>query len=409
MNISLALKGRVLNGLGETPIEDGVVLVSGMNIVGVGRADEINVPQGVEVIEGNTIMPGMIDCHMHYWINGEPDLMEVASNSTMSTFAIKAAVYARRDLEAGYTTVRSLSNPEFLDISLRDAIKQGIIAGPRVLTAGRAIKITGGHGTFYKPWIHSDIRHGIDADGVEEVRKAVRQNVRAGVDWIKLFATGGVLDYTTTIGSRNFNYDEIRVAVEEAEKLGRRVAVHTVGLEGALDCIRAGVSTIEHGIGLDDEACEMMKEKGITLIPTLSALDNIVHHGIAGGIREYAVTKAEKVYEQHLMSFKKACKHGVKIAMGTDTGAPFSFHGANARELELMVGCGMSPMDAVIATTKNAADAVGLGDDVGTLEIDKLADILVVDGDPLKDITILQNKDAIKVVLKEGEKAVQRS
>jgi imidazolonepropionase-like amidohydrolase len=356
-------------------------------------------------------MPGMIDCHLHLSLNGEVDFKSLLLESTMPMYTIKAVVYAKLTLEAGFTTVRAVGDPGYLEVSLRDAINKKIIPGPRVLAAGRALSITGGHGTFFPPWVHldEDLSLGLFADGIEEVRKAVRMLIGSGVDCIKLLATGGVMDIVTQPGAQNFNFDEIKTAVDEAHKLGKKVTAHVEGLSGAKDCIKAGVDSLDHGIELDDETVEMMREKGTFLIPTLMAPYNIAKHGTESGIPEYAVKKDLEVIQTHVNSFKKAYDAGVKIAMGTDTGTPFSKHGGNAKELELMVNYGMSPMGAIIATTRTASEAIGLNDKIGTLEKGKLADILVIDGDPLADITILQKKNLIKYVIKEGEIALDSS
>ncbi len=409
-NEKIVVKGTVIDGIHEEPIKKGVVIIEGNKITDVGEESSINIPKGAELIEGKTIMPGMIDCHLHFCLNGEADFGKLILETTMPMYGIRATVYAKRDIEAGFTTVREVGSPGYLGISLRDAVNKKIIPGPRILTAGRALSITGGHGTFLPPWIHMDdnLNLGIFADGSEEVRKAVRSLIGSGVDVIKLLATGGVMDVVTTPGAQNYNFEEIKVAVEEAHKLGKKITAHVEGLSGAKDCIKAGIDSIDHGIELDDEAVQMMKEKGTFLIPTLLAPYNIAEHGTKGGIAEYAVKKDLEVIERHKESFKRAYRTGVKIAMGTDTGTPFSKHGGNAKELELMVENGMTPMEAIMSTTRVASEAIGLEKSIGTLEKGKLADLIILDGDPLTDITLLQKKELIKLVMKEGEKVVER-
>ena len=408
-NKKLVIKGTIIDGIHKEPLKQGVIIVEGNVITDVGKEGEIKITEDAEVIQEKTVMPGMIDCHVHFCVDGGADAFKTSAESTMSTLAIKATIYLKRSIEAGFTTLRSVGDPEYLGVSLRDAVSKGFIPGPRILTSGQSLSITGGHGTVLLPWLHSDIIHGIFADGVEEVRKAVRTLIGSGVDLIKLLATGGVMDIATEPGAQNYNLDEIRVAVEEAHKFGKKVAAHVEGLSGAKDCIRAGVDSLEHGTELDDEAVQMMKDKGIFFVPTLIVGYNVQKYGIAGGIPEYAVKKESQINKKSLESFKRAYKAGVKIAMGTDAGSPFTYHGDNAKELEIMVNNGMSPIDAIMSTTRIASEAIGLSDKVGTLEKGKLADLLVVDGDPLKDITILQNKNLIKMVMKDGEKAVVRS
>ena len=404
----IVIKGTIINGLNKEPLKQGVVVIEGKAITAIGKEGEVKIPEGAEVFQGKTIMPGMIDCHIHFCLNGEPGYRQLVLESTLSTYAIKAVVYAKRTIEAGFTTVRELGSPAYLGISLRDAIRKGIVLGPRVLTSGQPLSITGGHGTFLPPWLHSDCDLGIFADGTEEVRKAVRTLIGSGVDLIKLLATGGVMDIITSPGAQNYNLDELKVAAEEAHKLGKRVAAHVEGLSGAKDCIRAGIDTLDHGIELDDEAIKMMIDKGTFLVPTLLAPYNIAKHGVKGGIPEFAVKKSLEVIKEHTKSFKRAYHAGVKIAMGTDMGTPFSRHGENVKELELMVDNNMSPMEAIMSTTRVASEALGLESSIGTLEKGKLADLIILDGDPLTDITLLQKKELIKLVMKEGEIALKR-
>jgi imidazolonepropionase-like amidohydrolase len=404
----IVVKGTIINGLNKEPIKQGVIVIEEKNITAIGKEGEVKIPEGAEVFQGKTIMPGMIDCHLHFCLNGEADFNQLLIQSSLSTYAIKAVNYVKRTIESGFTTVREVGSPAHIGISLRDAVKKGIIPGPRILTSGQPLSITGGHGTFFPPWIHSDFNLGLFADGVEEVRKAVRTLIGSGVDLIKLLATGGVMDIATSPGAQNYNLDELKVAAEEAHKLGKRVAAHVEGLSGAKDCIRAGIDTLDHGIELDDEAIQMMIDKGTFLVPTLLAPYNIAKYGVKGGIPEFAVKKDLEVIKEHTKSFKRAYHAGVKIAMGTDTGTPFSRHGENAKELELMVNNGMSPMDAIMSTTRVASEALGLEKSIGTLEKGKLADLIILDGDPLTDITLLQKIKLIKLVMKEGEISVKR-
>ena len=277
---NLILTGRIIDGTGRDPIEDGVIVVEDGKISRIGSKKDIDIPKNGRCLAGNILMPGMIDAHVHLALNGEPDPLKIFTNSTLSVYAIKASVYVKKSLQAGFTTLRSVGEPGYLGISVRDAINQGLIVGSRIFTSGPCLSITGGHGTFLPPWITSDINIGIFVDGVEEVRKAVRKLVGSGVDLIKILATGGVMDIATEPGAQNYNLDEIETIVLEAHKLGRKVAAHVEGLSGAKDCIRGGVDTLDHGIELDQEAVDMMKEKGTFLVPTLLAPYNICKHEI---------------------------------------------------------------------------------------------------------------------------------
>jgi len=402
----MILKGNLINGIEKQAISNSCVVVEDNKIVWVGEEKDCLVSSQDEVIQGHTIMPGLIDCHIHFCLNGEADYFQSFLNSTLSTFALHATVYAKKLLEAGFTTVRSVGEPGHLGISLRDCINQGIILGPRIYTSGQILSITGGNADWLPQWIHSDISLAMFSDGVEEVRKSVRKLIGSGVDFIKMLATAGVMGKGSEPGARNYNYEEIKTAVDEAHKLGKKIATHAEGLSGTKDCIKAGVDTIEHGIELDDEAIQMMKDRGTFLIPTLVAPHNINIHGVAAGIPELAVKKSMIAEKKHINSFKKAYQSGTKIAMGTDTGTPFSRHGEGAKELELMVRQGASPMDAIIFSTKGGSEAIGISDKVGTIEAGKLADILILKANPLEDIKILQNKKIIIAIFKNGIREV---
>jgi imidazolonepropionase-like amidohydrolase len=261
-----------------------------------------------------------------------------------------------------------------------------------MICCGQAICITGGQG-----WEFSR-----EADGVDEVRKAVREQLRMGANFIKLMATGGVMTPGIEAGAPQFSYDELKAGVEEAHKAGRKTAAHAQGNQGIKDSLRAGLDSIEHGIFLDDEAIALFLEKKAVLVPTLSAPFHILDKGEKSGIPNFVIEKTKKVKDTHIESVKKAHEAGIPIAMGADAGTPFNRHGENLRELELLVGIGLSPMEAIVSATRTASETLGLGDQIGTLEKGKMADLIVVEGDPLKDITILQKKEKIVAVMKDG-------
>jgi imidazolonepropionase-like amidohydrolase len=407
MKKRIVIKGNnIIDGKNTDAIVKGCVVTEENKIIYVGKQENYQILPDDEIIEGEAIIPGLIDCHVHFCLNGEANYFQSFINSTLSTFAIQASVYAKRLLEGGFTTVRSVGEPGYMGISLRDCINHGIIPGPRIYTSGQILSITGGNADWLPQWIHSDIDLAMFSDGVEEIRKSVRKLVGSGVDFIKMLATAGVMGKGMEPGAQNYNYDEIETAVYEAHKLRKRIATHAEGLLGTKDCIKAGVDTIEHGIELDEEAIEMMKDKGTFLVPTLTAPHNINLHGVKAGIPELAVKKSMDAEKRHIKSFKKAYQAGVKIAMGTDTGTPFSRHGEGAKELELMVKQGVSPMEAIIFSTKGGSEAIGIEDKVGTIEVGKFADIVVLNDNPLDDITVLQNKKTIKAVIKNGIKEV---
>ncbi len=226
---------------------------------------------------------------------------------------------------------------------------------------------------------------------------------RAGADAIKMMATGGVITQGVEPGSPQFTLEELKAGAEEAHKAGRKIAAHAQGNEGIKNSLRAGFDTIEHGIYLDDEAISLLREKKAILVPTLSAPFNIMEKGEKCGIPSFIIEKTRKVKDAHVASIKKAHKAGIPIASGADSGTPFNLHGENLKELELLVGIGLSPMEAIVSATRVAAETLGLGSRLGTLQPGKLADLIVVEGDPLKDIAVLQRKDKIVAVMKDGQ------
>jgi imidazolonepropionase-like amidohydrolase len=388
----LLRNARLFDGTGA-PVRAGMdILVEGGQVraVGSGAASRA----GAEVIDvgGRMVLPGLIDCHVHLAFNGDPD--EVARIPTMATpvLAWQASENARRTLEAGFTAVRDLGTRDNVCIHLRDEVQAGRLPGPRIRAVGAIVCMTGGHGWFV----------GRQADGPDEVRKAVREQLRAGADCIKFTATGGVMTPGVDPRSASLTEEELRAGVEEAHKAFRRAAAHAQGTAGIKNAVRAGIDSIEHGIFMDDEVLEEMRTRGTFFVPTLVAPENISRHGLAAGIPAYAVEKSNQVREVHRESFKKALRAGVRIAMGTDAGTPFNRHGENAQEIALMVEGGMAPADALVASTRSAAELLDILDEAGTVETGKQADLLVVDGDPLADIAVLTRPAAIVGVLKGG-------
>jgi len=385
---------RVIDGCGDVRAR-GYIRVDGNRIGEVGTGPG---PAGMNIydvvdLDGRCVLPGMIDCHVHLCIDGSADPMQPLQKDSPAMIALKAARHANLTLLAGVTTVRDLGSVDGISGSLRDAVNQGLVAGPRIVGANQAVCITGGHG-----WQFSR-----QADGADEVRQAVREQIRAGADAIKIIATGGVLTQGVEPGSPQFTFEELKAAAEEAHKAGRRIAAHAQGNEGIKNALRAGFDTVEHGIFLDEEAIALFMEKKAILVPTLSAPFNIMEKGEKSGIPAFIIEKTQRVKDTHVESMKMAHKAGIPIASGADAGTPFNCHGDNLRELELLVGIGLSPMDAIASATRIASETLGLGGRIGTLEPGKLADLIVVEGDPLEDIAVLQRKDRIVAVMKDGQ------
>ncbi|MGI5838212.1 MAG: amidohydrolase family protein [bacterium] len=397
------LKAKTLiDGKGGQPIPEAAILIEDGVIRTAGPAQAMSWPDSAEVIDlgEKTVMPGMIDCHVHIGSNGEARYELLSVKELTPYKALKAALHARTDLEAGFTTLRDMGEGGYIDIAVRQAINAGLYTGPRLVVSGHSLSITGGHGdSHFIPEVRVTSKIGV-VDGPDAARKAAREQLKYGADVLKLCATGGVMSEGTEPGAQQLSYDEMKAAIDEFKKLGKTSAAHAQGTKGIKDAIRAGITSIEHGFFLDAEAIQMMLDNNVYLVPTLVAVHGIVTNGVEAGIPEYAVNKARMAQAAHLDSFRRALAAGVKIAMGTDAGTPFNYHGKNAFELELLVKAGMTPQQAIQATTKTAAELLQIEKMTGTLEAGKSADIIAVDGDPLTDIKLLQS---VKFVMKEGK------
>lgn len=391
---TLAIRGAlVVDGTGARPNHATIVIEDG-RISAIGPDARITIPKGATVIEGDrhTLLPGLIDCHIHYCLDAGPDSLRSLEQDDPTVTAVKAVTHARATLEGGVTTVRDVGSRDHISISVTRAIRAGIIPGPRTLNAGLAICMTGGHAWFI----------GRQTDGMDDVVKAVQEQVRAGADVIKFIATGGVLTPGTSPGAAQLTLEELTAGVAEAARAGRRVAAHAHGAQGMKNAIRAGVHSIEHGTLLDDEAIELFLTHRTFLVPTLSAIQSGCEMGKEGGMPDYAVQKSMALGEEQKKTFRKAVKAGVRIAMGTDAGTPFNPHGRNAQELRRMVEFGMTPMQAVEAATRSAATLLGLESELGTIEAGKHADLILVNGNPLDDIALLQEPRNVEWVIQGG-------
>ena len=384
----------LIDGTGAK-LERATVVVDGDRIAVVGPDSRVKIPRGSRVVEGRgrALLPGLIDCHVHYCLDAGPDTIRTLEQDDPTVTAIKAVTHARATLEAGITTVRDVGSRDHISISVARAIKAGIIPGPRTLNAGLAICMPGGHAWFI----------GRQADGPAEVVQAVREQIRAGADVIKFIATGGVLTPGTSPGATQLTPEELRAGVEEAARAGRRAAAHAHGAEGMKNALRAGVHSIEHGTLLDDEALDLFLERRAFLVPTLSAIQSGFEHGKTGGMPDYALEKCAGMAEAQRKNFRKAVKAGVQIAMGTDAGTPFNHHGRNAQELRRMVQLGLTPMRALEAATRLAATLLGLEQEIGTVEAGKQADLIVVKGNPLDDIALLEESARLECVIQGGK------
>jgi imidazolonepropionase-like amidohydrolase len=378
----------LIDGTGAEPVRGRAVVVEGDRITQV--VDDARAPRGRRIdLSGCTLLPGLINCHVHLCFGAEADPVRALKDEPPALTALKALRRAQETVEAGVTTVRDLGGREYVELAVRRAIAEGLFPGPRILGAGRPVCMTGGHGNFI----------GREADGPDDVRKAVREQLKAGADVIKLIATGGVMTSGVEPGSPQLTLEEMRAAVEEATKVGRRTAAHAQGSTGIADAVEAGVTTIEHGIFLTDEIIAAMKRKGVFLVPTLAAPAAISAGGLAAGIPDYMVRKSDAVVAAHVASFRRAHHAGARIAAGADSGTPLNFHGSLLPELELMVKYGMTPLEVVHSATSVAADALGLAGETGRVAEGYAADLLAVAGQPAERIGALGE---VRLVLARG-------
>jgi imidazolonepropionase-like amidohydrolase len=388
---------RLIDGRGGPPVARAVVLVEGDRITAVGP--NLPVPAGVEIIDlGNaTLLPGLIDCHTHTTAQ-LGSYYEDLFRRTPIDYALVAHLYARRTLEAGFTTVRDLGAGELIDVALRRAIDAGTLPGPRMQVATLAVGATGSHNDLsgFSPYLKFEQLSGV-ADGVDAIRKLIRFEVKNGADVIKLAATAGVLTEEESVGAPQYSQEEMNAAVQEAAMWGRRVAAHAHGAEGIRRAVQAGVASIEHGTLVDDSGVRMMKERGTYLVPTMYALDYVIKEYGKLGFPEHILQKARSMEHDAERGFRAAQRAGVKLAYGTDAGV-FP-HGDNAKQFAYLVRWGLTPMQAIQSATTGAADLLGWGDRVGTVAPGRYADLVAVGGDPLKDITELER---VRFVMKGG-------
>ena len=389
---------RLIDGVNNAPINNAVVIVTGDRITAVGTG--LPVPMGAAVVDLGqaTLLPGFIDCHTH--VTGQPgeNFYDDAFRRSAIDDAVVAHVYARRTLEAGFTTIRDVGAGEYLDVALRNAIQRGDIPGPRMQVAGLPISATGGHGDLngFSPYLRFERMSGI-ADGIDAIRKLIRTNIKYGADLIKVLATAGVLSEEDSVGGPQYSQEELNALVAEAHMWDRRVAAHAHGAEGIKRAIRAGVSSVEHASFIDDEGIALAKERGTYLVMDIYNDDYILAEYGRKGYPEKIMNKERQVGRVQRENFKKALGAGAKMAFGTDAGVyP---HGQNARQFATMVEWGMTPDQAIRSATSSAADLLGWSDRVGSVQPGRFADLVAVSGNPLEDVSTLQH---VAFVMKGG-------
>jgi imidazolonepropionase-like amidohydrolase len=396
----------LIDGSGQTVSpEPSAMLVEGRTIQAVAPQSQLACPEQAESFDlnGMTLMPGMADCHDHL-----ADLeggMQQRAGIPPSLAVFLAAEAFEKTLLGGFTAIRDASG---VDLGMKLAVERGLIPGPRLKISVVILSQFGGHNDHTEaaginshfPWLQG-IPSGI-CDGVDECRKKTREVIRAGADWVKIATTGGV---GTPIGGpliRQFSPEEVQVIVDTAHAAGKPVMSHAYGGEGVKICLDAGVDSIEHGAALDDALVEQMLKQGTWLVPTFTVLRRVVAISEENplALPEYMPRKARILLKSQAESFRKALSSGVKIALGTDGGG-FG-HGHNAGELAFLVEAGMTPMQALVAATRMGTTCMGLGDETGVLRAGMLADFLVVDGNPLEDVRILENRDRLRLIVKDG-------
>ena len=383
-------------------IKDAVILVDG-DIVKDVQDDKAAIPAGYEVIDlsDRFVTPGLIDAHVHVSESGDPGATGVGVFDTVPALTLVALRNAQADLMAGFTTLRDGGSSSFLDVALRNAIDRGEFMGPRLVVSGVCIGSTGGHADdHYAPGMTPSRESCAIFDGADGARRAARHTLKYGADFIKFMATGGVMTQGTTVGAQQLTFEEMKAICEIADLYGVHTATHAHGTNGIKDAIRAGVTSVEHGTLIDDEGIDLMLQRGTYLTPTLIAPDLIIKNGVEAGIAPWVVDKAKAVAAHHSSSLHKCLERGVKISFGTDTGTPFSYHGKQAYEFELMVNkAGFTPIQALTAATLTNSHLLRLNDKIGTLEPGKQADIVAFAGDPTEDIKALTD---CRFVMKGG-------
>lgn len=404
--------GSIFTAENENVIKNGTIIVEDNLIVDVGPASEVEIPDDVNIIDvnGEFIMPGLIDSHLHLQGFRSGDFIKEPLLTPFGVFMARAIQDAVSLLNAGFTTVVDAGG--LIALHLKYAVNEGSALGPRIVAAGPSLSQTFGHGDEHflpSEWV--DIRTtkkltpfaSLICDGIDACRKAARYALREGADFIKIMTTGGVLSEKDRPEYIQFTFEEIRAIVEEAENALRFVHAHAQGAKGILNALNGGVKVIAHAIYMDEECFEVSKEKGAVVVPTLAIVEKLLEVGKEVGVPEWGLKKAEEVSEVHIDTIRKAYKSGVSIAAGTDYIGGWLPQGENAIELKIYVDkVGMKPVDALITATRNGAVATGLSNKLGVISKGKLADLIVIKGNPINNIDVILDPENIVMVIKDG-------
>lgn len=367
------------------------MIVEGENIVEIGSGDKLTEEQkhkGIN-LQGKTVMPGMFNIHAHAL--STPIANPASLNwEEPAKFAIRGLIHLQQHLKSGVTFVRDMNGRKQVETGLRDAIREKIALGPDYYVAGQCLTMTGGHGS----------NTGRECDGPIDCKKAAREQLKRGVDFIKIMATGGVMSPGMNEDETQLDEDEMAAAIAEAHKVGKKTAVHAHGASGIKNAVRAGIDSVEHGSYLDDECIELMLERNTALVPTLSVDYYLFKYGSERGVPSYAMEKAKRAHEAQIEGFLKAWDAGILIGVGTDAGTPFNPHYGTYMEFVSMVELGIRPIDALVAGTINSAKIVGVDEWCGSLTVGKKANFIVLEENPMDNIWALKNVDQ---VYKDGQ------
>ncbi len=385
--------GNVFVGNGQL-LENSNVVIEGERIVKVSQDLTSTIRDAIKIpFNGCTLMPGLIDCHTHICLDSSIDPFETSIEGSLPTRVLQVAQNAKKTLLAGVTTIRDMGGIDNIDLEIKNAINSGLILGPRILASGKLICITGGHGWSI----------GREVDGVDDIVKAVREQIKSGADVIKFIVTGGVMENASNPSATEMNEEELVAGIREAHKFGKKTAGHAKAAQGIELALHAGIDSIEHGTILTDKSIYQMKEKNVPVVFTLSALYNIEHKGEKAGLSKYLIKKALSYKPRRQESIYMAQKEKVITVMGTDAGTPLNQHGDNPNELIRLVEVGYSPIQALISATGVAAKVLGIDDHLGTIEEGKTADLIIIKGDPLQDINLFKNNSSIGLIIKNGQ------
>ncbi len=400
--------GTIIDGTGGDPLERGSVLIERDRIVSVGGVDDVRFPPQDDVrivdVTDKTLMPGMVDCHFHGAYQDVTCWEDYDLRRSIEHTTIFAARNAQTLVEVGFTSARDTGTRGLIALAVRDMINAGLLVGPRLMAGGRGILTsTGGLVDGYGYWVENRAGLGEIVDGVDAVVRAVRDQIKYGADNVKIEASGtGISPYSNS-RKQTMTVEEMTAVVAEAHRNGVRVACHAQATEGIKNAVRAGVDTVEHGSFLDEEGAALMVEAGTILVPTISVLHLYVHRGPDVGVPEWVVDKFRGDLDEHMESVRLALAKKIPMAVGSDSGHRFNPQSDIAIELEIMVETGFTPMQAIEAATRVGAGAIGLGDQVGRLAPGMMADLLVIDGEPLSDISVLRQSERLNRVYKGGK------